>query len=804
MQTAIFIVQKQGTVSLPIDAILPSLVKCFEGNTLALLTAEAGAGKTTRVPVALMQAAPGDIYVLEPRRIAARMAARRVADELAERVGETVGYQVRFEEVGSRATRLWYVTEGVLTRKLLNEADLPGAGTVILDEFHERHLETDLALSLLLALRRRRPDLKLLIMSATLDAEAIAAKLGNPPVLHSPGRVFPVSVRYTPQSMDPVEQQVARALPQVLKETRRHVLVFLPGAAEIRRTMQACDPIARQNGALLLPLHGELSAEEQDAAVAGSTQRKIICSTNVAESSLTIEGVEAVIDSGTARLMTHSAWSGLSRLELEKVSQASVLQRSGRAGRTGPGLAIRLFPESDFVRRPAQLAPEVTRADLSGMLLQLADAGLRWNSLDWLSTPPEQNVTQASALLAALGAFNEAGAITPLGRKMAALPLHPRLARFVIAAAEMGGLREASNLAARLSEGRIRLDERTQAACATDLEAILAADASTTVRRVQQQISQSAGYIKAGKPDSHALEKALLLAYPDRLARRRNDILLLAAGGSAKLDRASRVQGEFIVAIEIDDRSDRSSPLVRIACDMEPDWLLDFFPDQVETAEEMTWNREAERVEQKNLLKYRQLIIDESSGAPTDAIAAAAMLSSKAMELGIERFTDVPDLTSFLQRVDFAAQHTAIQIPANLVAAALQDLATGLTSFAELRTAGRDGALIKLLEARLPMRQIEQVAPASVQLAAGRKARIEYHQGRPPSVASRLQDFFGMKESPTVARGMVPLVVHLLAPNKRPVQVTTDLASFWKNLYPQVRRELSRRYPRHSWPETPA
>ncbi len=804
MQTAIFIVQKQGTVSLPIDAILPSLVKCFESNTLALLTAEAGAGKTTRVPIALLQAAPGDVYVLEPRRIAARMAARRVADELGERVGETVGYQVRFEEVGGPATRLWYVTEGVLTRKLLKDANLPGVATVILDEFHERHLETDLALSLLLALRRHRPDLKLLIMSATLDAEAIAAKLGNPPLLHSPGRVFPVAVRYTPQSMDPVEEQVARVLPQILKETRRHVLVFLPGAAEIRRTMQACEAIARQNKALLLPLHGELSAEEQDAAVAPGNQRKIICSTNVAESSLTIDGVEAVIDSGTARVMTYSAWSGLSRLEVEKVSQASVLQRSGRAGRTGPGVAVRLFPESDFVRRPAQLAPEIIRADLSGMLLQLADAGLRWNALPWLAPPPEQNVIQASSLLTALGALNDAGAITPLGRKMAALPLHPRLSRFVIAAAEMGGLREASNFAARLSEGRVRLDERSQGAFASDLDAVLAGDANASVRRVQQQILQSAGYIKALKPDSHALEKALLLAYPDRVARRRNDILLLAGGGSAKLDRASRVQGDFLVAIEIDDRSDRSSPLVRIACDMQPDWLLDLFPHQVETAEEMTWNREAERVEQKNLLKYRQLIIDESSGAPTDAEAAAALLSSKALELGIERFTDVPTLTSFLQRIEFAAQHADMSLPSDLVAAAMKDMAAGLTSFAELRTAGRDGALIKLIEARLPMRQIEQVAPASVQLAAGRKARIEYHQGRPPSVASRLQDFFGMKESPTVARGTVPLVVHLLAPNKRPVQVTTDLASFWKNLYPQVRRELSRRYPRHSWPETPA
>ena len=791
--------QKLGKISLPIDPLLPEVVKLFEGNTLAILTAEPGAGKTTRVPVALMEAGFGSVYVLEPRRIAARMAARRVAEELGERVGETVGYQVRFEEVGGRNTKLWFVTEGVLTRKLLAGGDLPGVRSVVMDEFHERQLETDLALSLLRDLQRRRRDLKVLLMSATLAEQQIAEKLGNPPVIKSPGRVHPVAVHYTPQSVEPLEEQVAKAVAKALNQTKQHVLVFLPGAAEIRRALQACEPLARQNNALMFPLHGELSAEEQDAAVAPIAKRKIIFATNVAESSLTIEGVEAVIDSGLARVLTHSAWSGISRLQVEKVSQSSVIQRSGRAGRTGPGIAIRLFPESDFVRRPAQMEPEIKRADLSGMLLQLAAKRIDWRRLPWLDAPPEENVRQAEDLLLALGALD-----AQMGKKMAGLAVHPRLSRFVIAAAEMGSLQEACDLAARLSEGRVRLDERSQTGCATDIDAILAGDSNAVTRRVQQQLRQAIGSAKVVSHDPHSLEKALLLAYPDRVARRRNATLLLAGGGSAQLDRASRVQGEYVVAIEIDDRSDRASPLVRIACDIQPDWLLDFFPDQVETAEEMIWNREAERVEQRNVLRYRQIVIDESRSSPSNASAAADLLSSKAMELGLERFVDAEDLARFLKRANFASQHAQVKVATDLVALAMRDMAEGLTSFADLRTAGRNGALIKYMEARLPMRQIEQVAPAFVQLPSGRKAAIEYHDGQAPSVASRLQDFFGMKDSPSVARGAVPLVVHLLAPNKRPVQVTTDLASFWKNLYPQVRRELGRRYPRHSWPETPA
>jgi ATP-dependent helicase HrpB len=789
---------------LPVDALLLEIIESLKGSTRLLIEASPGAGKTTRIPPALLQAGYEQVYVLEPRRLATRMAARRVAAELGEQPGGTVGYQVRFEEVGSRATKLWYLTEGILTRKLLSGNDLAGVGAVILDEFHERHLETDLALTLLLDLQQRRPELKLLLMSATLAAQDIRARLGNPPLIQSLGRVFPVTVSYTPHSSSPLEEQVAAAVSCALKQTKGDILVFLPGAAEIRKSIHACEPIARPSGATLCALHGDLPPDEQDRAVQTSAQRKIICSTNIAESSVTIEGIETVIDSGLARVLTHSAWSGLSRLRVEKVSQASIIQRSGRAGRTRPGIAICLFREIDFIRRPAHIAPEITRADFAPTLLQLIAGKFSWQQLTWLDPPAPENVRQAQGLLTLLGALNEDQAITPIGLRMARIPLHPRLARFLVAAAQAGITREACDLAARLSESRFRPDEFTHSRFATDLEAIFASEPSYTSKQLRNQLANSIGNVATKSHDSHALEKALILAYPDRVAKKRGDTLLLATGGGAKLDRQSHAYSEFVIALDIDDRSDQVSPLVRIAVDIEPDWLLDAFPGAVHTSEELVWNREAERVEQRSVFRYRQIALDESTSTPRNSAAATQMLIAKALEVGIDRFTDAAALSHFMLRIRFAAEHGHFEIPADLYVRALNDLAAGTASFAEIRTAARDNALLPLLGTHLPMGIVDQMAPTHIVLPSGRRAKIEYHDGRPPSVASRLQDFFGMTSTPTVARGAVPLVVQLLAPNHRPVQVTTDLVSFWKNLYPQVRRELSRRYPRHSWPETPA
>ncbi|HZS55633.1 MAG TPA: ATP-dependent helicase HrpB [Bryobacteraceae bacterium] len=791
-------------LSLPIDPLLPQIVGYIQHNTISIVQAEPGAGKTTRVPGALLKVFPGQIYVLEPRRLAARLAARHVSEELGERVGATVGYQVRFEQVGGSQTRLWYVTEGVLTRKLLSDRQPRDVSVVILDEFHERHLETDLALALLRDLQRRRRDLRLVLMSATLHGQELAAQLGGAVIIQAPGRMFPVDIRYKPYSSEPLEQQVASAVGEAAMATAGHVLVFLPGAAEIRRAIQACEPVARQTGARVLPLHGDLRPEQQDEAVAPSRVRKIICSTNVAESSVTIDGVSAIVDSGLARVLTHSWWSGLSRLEVKKVSQASAIQRSGRAGRTGPGIAIRLYSESDFVRRPKELYPEILHSDLTPTILQLAASGLHWKELPWLDTPPNALVAGAEAMLQRLGALDEGLQITQQGRSMAALPVAPRLARFVIAATAMGARQEACEITARLSEGRLRFDAERDSPIHSDIEAILASDLDYVGRRVREQLLKSPLVDQALSTNEHAIEKAFLLAYPDRVARRRGDTLLLCDGNSAQLDRSSSARSDFVVAIEAEERSGEGVAFVRIASHIEPDWLLEYFPDRLETCEELSWNRGAERVEQLSFFRYDKLKIDETRSVPRDRDAVADLLCAKAMEAGIARFADIEELNRFLRRVRFAHQHAPdLNIRADPVAAALRQIATGLSSFAELRDAARGGGLISAIEAGLPMRQINEIAPTHVILPSGRRAKIEYNEGQPPSVASRLQDFFGMTQSPSVARGSVPLVVQLLAPNRRPVQVTTDLPSFWKNLYPQLRRELGRRYPKHAWPENP-
>ncbi len=784
-------------VALPIDPLLPDIVETVRKHPIVLIEAEPGAGKTTRVPPALLDAGWSSVLVLEPRRIAARTAARRVAQERGEEPGQTVGYQVRYEEVSSSRTRLWFLTEGVLTRKLLAHGGVTGVEAVILDEFHERHLETDAALALLRKLQGRKPDLRIVLMSATLHAERLASALGNPPVIRAAGRLFPVTTEYTPQSAAPLEEQVASAVARTLPLQKGHTLVFLPGAAEIRRAMAACQRIAQQHSATVLALYGDLAAAEQDAALAPSVKRKIICSTNVAESSLTIDGVDTVIDSGLARVLTHSPWSGLPRLRVEKISRSSAIQRAGRAGRTGPGLALRLYPESDFVRRVPEQPPAILRTDLTELTLHLAASGWSWEDLPWLDIPSDEHRAHARELLVKLEAFDAGGTLTDLGKRISRLPVHPRLGRFLLMAATLGAGNDAALIAAQLSEGRLRSNDDA----ASDIEAILQAERSFGVQRLQQQLRRSLH--PAPTVDEHALEKAFLAGYPDRVGRRRGETILLSNGQSARLPRARGFPSEFLVAVDVDDGSEGAVPLIRVAIPVQPDWLLDAFPHRIQAEEQMIWNREAERVEQLNVLRYESLVIDESRGAPTDANAAADLLAAKAMEAGPERFVDAEELGAFLRRVHFAAENGAPVLPADVIGQATRQLADGLTSFADLRVASRKGAFFPLLESLLPMRVINEIAPTHVQLPGGRRARIEYHEGRPPSVASRLQDFFGMRETPTVARGAVPLVVQLLAPNHRPVQVTTDLVSFWKNLYPQVRRELSRRYPKHAWPESP-
>jgi len=801
---------------LPIDPLIPEIVAHLRAAENLVLEAPPGAGKTTRVPPALLVLDEREVLVLEPRRLAARLAARFVASERGEPVGATVGYQVRFEEVAGPRTRLRFLTEGVLTRRLLSDPSLDRVAAVVLDEFHERHLEGDLALALLRRLQRtQRPDLRLVVMSATLDAAPVAQYLGGARVMRSEGRQYALEIEYTPHSAAPLEEQVAAALERLAaRGPAGHVLVFLPGAAEIRRAHTACAPFARRSGWLLLPLHGDQSPEEQDRAIGPSEQRKVILSTNVAESSITIEGIGAVIDSGLARVSSHSPWSGLPTLQVARISQASANQRAGRAGRTGPGRVVRLYPAEDLARRPAHDTPEIVRADLAPAALLLHAMGVDGlRALDWLDPPPAAAIEHAEDLLRQLGA------VGPLGKEMARYPLHPRLARLIVEARRRGVAEQGCTIAALLSAGE-RLPADPHAATRSDLLALMESQWSPATERMVRQVHRivrpprppvsSPRPLAPGPrpPAEDALLISVLAAFPDRVARRRQaSELQLAAGGSALLAPSSTVTASrFLVAVEAEDRPDQRMPLVRIASGIEPEWLLDLFPERICETAEIEWNRAAERVEAVSALMFDQIAI-ESHSAPPDPQAAHALLTQKALEAGLARFADPAEIEAFLARVNFASQHGPVPpLGPNDVERALSSLASGLKSFAELESAARDGGLLSALERQLPppaRRLLDEIAPERIRLARGRHARVHYEAGQPPSVASRLQDFFGMSQTPAVARGAVPLVLRLLAPNQRPVQTTSDLAGFWQRLYPQVRKELARRYPKHAWPQDP-
>ena len=790
-------------MQLPIDPLIPCIQAHLRAANTLVLEAPPGAGKTTRVPPALLELDRRDVLVLEPRRLAARLAARFVAAGRGETVGDTVGYQVRFEEVAGPRTRLRFLTEGVLTRRLLNDPTLEGVACVVLDEFHERGLENDLALGIVRLVQQTvRPDLKIVVMSATLDAAPIAAYLDNARVLRSQGRQHPLEIEYTPHSAAALEEQVASALdrlggPGAPPHGHGHVLVFLPGAAEIRRTQTACSGIARRRGWQVLPLHGDQSPEEQDRAVAPSAQTKIILCTNVAESSITIDGVTTVIDGGVARVASHSPWSGLPTLQIRRISQASANQRAGRAGRTGPGRAIRLYSRDDFARRPAQDVPQILREDLAPTALLLDAMGTRLAELEWLDAPPPAAIQHAEELLRQLGATGS------IARDMARYPVHPRLSRLIVEACRRGVEREGCTVAALLSAGE-RLPERADHATRSDLLVLAESNWSPRAAQIVRQLggtrfgrSQTAG--------EDALLLSVLTAFPDRIARRRQGAdLQLAGGGAAQLAGNSTVtQAELMVAVEAEDRKDQKAPLVRLASAIEPEWLLDLFPERLREVSQLEWNRIGERVESVTSLMFDAIAIETRRGVP-DPEAAGAVLAQKAVEAGLARFADQEELDAFLCRAGFAAHHAAIQAPDP--EAALRSLAVGLKSFGELESATRGGGLLRALEQQLGpqgRRVLEEVAPSRVRLARGREVKVHYEAGQAPWVASRLQDFFGMRQTPAIACGAVPLVVRLLAPNQRPVQMTSDLAGFWARLYPQVRKELARRYPKHAWPEDP-
>jgi len=814
---------------LPIDPLLPSVVEAVSTRGALVLQAAPGAGKTTRVPRALLDAGAfeGELWVLEPRRLATRLAAARVAEELGEPVGRRIGYQIRFDEVSSAATRVRFVTEGILTRRLLSDPELRGVGAVVLDEFHERHLPTDLGLALLQRLRERRPGLRLVVMSATFDPAPVARFLGDAPVLTSEGRVFPVEIEHLPAADGrPLEAQVLAGLKGLApRVSDGHVLVFLPGAAEIRRAQEACAEYAERHGFRVLPLHGDLPAEAQDRAVRPSKERKLILSTNVAETSVTVEGVAAVIDSGLARVATHSPWSGLPSLRVQPISRASAAQRAGRAGRTRTGTCLRLYTSGDLERRPERDAPEIARADLAETVLALSAAGTSDpRTFRWFEAPPPAALQAAEALLSQLGARAPDGTATDLGRRLLSLPVHPRLGRILVEGERRGVGAEAARAAAVLSErpsrqgpgpGEARRTGPTLSGRSDVLELMEALRARSgpgqAVERTARQLARSvhARHRAPLAEREDALLIALLAGFPDRVARRRKPHapeLVLSAGGGAVLDPVSVVQEPMLLlALDAEQRTGARGPevRVRVASALEPEWLLDLFPERLTDEDRLVFSEESGRVERLTRLAYGAVTLEERRTPAEPSEQTEAVLAEAIRARGLAKVVDTERTEALRARMELARTLFPEQRWPEVDEAGLGAvLARGRRSLAEVREADPAAELLGALSpeaARLLAREL----PERIALPGGRSVQVHYLPGQPPWIASRLQDFFGLREGPSLARGRVPLVLHLLAPNQRAVQVTQDLAGFWSRHYPSLRRELGRRYPRHAWPEDP-
>ncbi|MFO0811441.1 MAG: ATP-dependent helicase HrpB [Gemmataceae bacterium] len=784
------------------------------------------------MPPALVPECAGRILMLEPRRLAARAAARRMANEHGTSVGDVYGYQVRFDRCASARTRVLVVTPGVLLGLLHDDPFLESTSVVMFDEFHERGLESDLALGMIRLVQQTvRPELRIVVMSATLDADAVAAYLGGCPVVASRGRLHPVTVSYEPRgAAEPWPTATAKAVGRLLRRTDGDLLVFMPGMYEIRQAMRELEPLAESLDLAVLPLHGDLPAEQQDAALLPQDRRKVVLSTNVAETSVTVEGVVGVVDTGLARQMIYDPAVGLDRLELVPISRASADQRTGRAGRTRPGVCVRLWSESSDRGRAERTDPEIRRVDLAGALLHLlalgeADAA----HFPWLDPPPQATVDQSFALLRRLGALDDAG-LTPLGRTLARLPVHPRLGVLLVEGARWGCPERAALAAALLAErdpvsrapGAAKRKHATQSDVLDRVEALeafargeqpempLDRVAARFILRARDQLARAIRDADIARDNSVAqddgLLRAIFAAFADRLARRRNpggQRGVMVGGRGCKLAPSSGVtEGELFVAVDVD--AGQAETLVRQASLVSRDWLP---PEKVTTAVEVAFDPSVERVTARKRVRFDDLILEDVQGALPDDTAVANVLLDAALadpakvlpaaDTPAGRYrTRVRCLRGWMPELNLPAFDEAD------LRETLTWLAPGTKSFDELRRAD----WLAAFAGRLTYHQqqaVEREAPERLEVPSGSHIALTYEEGRPPVLAVRIQELFGLAETPRVAAGRVPVLLHLLAPNYRPQQVTDDLASFWANTYPQVRKDLRARYPKHAWPDDP-
>jgi ATP-dependent helicase HrpB len=844
---------------LPIDAALPALHDALRTHSAAVLEAPPGAGKSTVVPLALLAepwARGRRLLMLEPRRLATRAVATRMARTLEERPGDTVGYRMRLETRVSRATRLEVVTEGVLTRLLQEDPALEGVAAVIFDEFHERSLQADLGLALCLDARATvAPELRVLVMSATLDGAAVAQLLGDAPRVGVAGRSFEVETRYAGKGPPPLpavpgtrgadspEKLLAQLVRRALREEHGDVLVFLPGAGEIRRVQASLESDAL-SGVAVLPLYGELAAEAQDAALAPAATgiRKVVLATNIAETSLTIPGVRVVVDSGLMRRARFDPVTGMSRLETQRISRASAEQRRGRAGRTEPGICYRAWSEGAQAALAAFTPPEIVDADLTALALELANWGTRdARQLAWLDEPPAAMLAGARDLLERLGALDDAGRISSHGRAMARLPVHPRLAHMLLRARELGAVPLATELAALLSErdvlrGRgaahdadirtrlemLRGENRQHGAVHSSLGRARrsARDLARSLSGVAADEGARAGAARRGEHrDAGSGDDAgvlLACAYPDRIGRRRaggvGRYTLANGRGAAFTEPQSLARQEFIVAVELDDR-ERDARIL-LAAPLERQQLLAHFAERVRRTERVEWSSREQAVLARSTLELDGLVLEEKPLTPPPADAAHAAMLGGVRELGIATLPwdrearDLQARSEFVRR-ELAATAEAGAWPAMSDAALLESLDAWLAPWLEGFTRREHLARLRLgdaLRARLSFeqqRQLAEWAPTHLVLHGGTRVRVDYLDENAPLVSVRLQEVFGLAATPLLGRQRVPVTLRLLSPAQRPVQVTRDLQSFWRGAYAQVRKDLRGRYPKHYWPENP-
>ncbi|HWZ96003.1 MAG TPA: ATP-dependent helicase HrpB [Opitutaceae bacterium] len=861
---------------LPIYELEPAIVAALRASGRLIVQAPTGSGKSTQIPQMLLRhgllGARGEVTVLQPRRLATRLLAKRVAEEAGTPLGEIVGYQIRLESRVSERTRIRFVTEGILLRQMSFDPALRGISAVVFDEFHERHLYGDISLARALQIQKTtRPDLKIVVMSATLDAAVLRDYLAPCEVLTSQGRSFPVRIEYLPRAVDferePVWDVAARECARVAAETPGDLLVFMPGAYEISRTVQAVQGERTLRSFVTFPLHGELPPDAQDRAVARYDSRKIIVSTNVAETSLTIDGVTAVIDSGLARVARYDPHRGINTLLIEKISAASADQRAGRAGRTAPGVGVRLWTEREHAQRPAQELPEVKRLDLAEVVLTLKASGIDdVTNFPWLEKPDPRSLERAEALLADLGAVSEVGRgvpdepnptrltgtvrptqITDLGRKMLRFPVHPRYARMLLEADARGCVRPVALMAA-LTQGRnffLRgvpkeveqaredlLGEEHESDFFLLMRAWRYADknnyALDACRRlgVHGQAARQVGPLfeqfleiaaKEGldvaekRVDGMAVRKCVLAGFSDHLAKRLDAGTLrceLVHHRRGVLARESAIQkAPLLVAVEVSEvqgRGGEVNVLLSLATAVEEAWLQELFPGDYYSAQGVVYDEPSRRVVARRERRFRDLVLEAKAGSDDDVPSneAAILLAREVLagRIKIEAWDE--NVEQWIVRVNRLAEWFP-ELEVNPLTEA--DRATLVEQICYGETSGR-GVMKKevmpILRDWLVAEQLavlDEYLPERLTMANGRRSRITYHQEGPPVLSARIQELYGVEGTFTLGHGRVPVKIEVLAPNQRPIQVTDDLTSFWRDMYPKVKAELSRRYPRHEW-----